>query len=56
MEPLRLDALIRECGQGRVEVVDADRDVPVAGAQLVRAAVVVVRQLENVSSSPSEKK
>src|SRR3954453_21942603 len=30
-----------------VEVVDADRDVAVAGPELVRAAVVVERQLEH---------
>ena len=32
-----------------VEVVDADRDVPVAGAEVVRAAVVVEGQLEHVA-------
>ena len=31
-----------------VEVVDPDRDVPVRGAEVVRATVVVVRQLEDV--------
>jgi len=30
----------------RVEVVDADRDVAVAGVEVVGAAVVVERQLE----------
>src|SRR5579864_8240605 len=43
---LRLDALLLELRQGAVEVVDADRDVPVGAAQLVRAAVVIERQLE----------
>src|SRR5262245_41884479 len=40
---LRLDAVtVLQRRDGRVEVVDADGDVPVPGAQLVRAAVVVV--------------
>ena len=44
---LGLHALLVERGEGRVEVVDLDRDVAVAGADLVRlGAVVVVRQLE----------
>src|SRR6185295_20128812 len=44
---LGLHALLVEGGEGRVEVVDLDRDVAVAGADLVRlGAVVVVRQLE----------
>ena len=44
---LRLDALLAEARERRVEIVDADRDVAVTGSQLVRAAVVVVRQLEH---------
>ena len=44
---LRLDALTRELRKRAVEVVDADRDVPVARAELVAAAVVVERQLEH---------
>jgi hypothetical protein len=54
---LRLDPVaFLQCGEGSVEVVHPDRDVAVAGAEFVRAAVVVVRQLEDVSSSPREKK
>src|SRR4051812_16577646 len=45
--PLRLDALLAEPRERAVEVVDADRDVAVAGPELVRAAVVVERQLEH---------
>src|SRR3954468_14078026 len=45
--PLRLDALLAEPGQRAVEIVDADRNVAVAGTQLVRPSVVVVRQLEH---------
>src|SRR6478736_771799 len=44
---LGLDALPGQSPERALEVVDADRDVPVGGAQLVRAAVVVVRQLED---------
>src|SRR5215471_8185521 len=32
---LRLDPLAREAGERRVEVVDADRDVPVSTAEVV---------------------
>ena len=47
--PLGLDpVLVLQRREGAVEVVDADRDVPVRGAQLVGAAVVVVGQLEDV--------
>src|SRR5207247_626866 len=49
--PLGLDALLGELGERRVEVVDADGDVPVGGSQLVGTAVVVVGQLEHVSRS-----
>jgi hypothetical protein len=55
--PLGLDPVaVLERRERAVEVVDADRDVPVPGSELVRATVVVVRQLEDVLSSPSEKK
>src|SRR5215213_4117908 len=44
---LGLHALLVKGSEGRVEVVDTDRDVPVARADLVRlGAVVVVRQLQ----------
>jgi hypothetical protein len=43
---LRLDALPRQRREGRVEVVDADGDVAVAGTEVVRPAVVVEGQLE----------
>src|SRR5207253_3518362 len=46
--PLGFDALFAEAGQRAVEILDADRDVAVAGAELVGAPVVVVRQLEDV--------
>src|SRR5262245_4369125 len=47
--PLGLDAvLVLQRREGRVEVVDAERDVPIRGAQVVRAAVVVVGELEDV--------
>lgn len=42
---LGLDALVREPRERLVEVVHADRDVALAGAEVVRAAVVVQRQL-----------
>src|SRR6185312_4549788 len=45
---LGLDALGLQLRERRVEVLDADGDVAVAGAHLVRAAVVVERQLEHV--------
>ncbi len=45
---LGLDALLGELGERAVEVVDADRDVTVGRAQLVRAPVVIERQLEDV--------
>src|SRR4051794_1359460 len=45
---LRLDALLPELRQRRVEVRHADRDVTVSGAVVVRAAVVVQRQLQHV--------
>src|SRR6516225_11385040 len=41
------DALLGEARERAVEVVDADRDVPVASAVVVGAAVVVERQLEH---------
>ena len=44
---LRLDSLLGlDRASVAVEVLDAKRDVAVAGAQLVAAAVVVERQLE----------
>src|SRR4051812_26530863 len=43
---LCLDPLARELAQRAVEVAHADRDVPVRRPHLVRAAVVVERQLE----------
>ena len=43
-----VDALLLELGQGAIEVADADRDVTVAGAVLVAAAVVVEGQLQDV--------
>src|SRR4051794_29192219 len=45
---LRLDALLPELRQRRVEVRHADRDVTVSGAVVVRTAVVVQRQLQHV--------
>src|SRR4051794_25540853 len=44
--PLRLDALLLQPLERPAEVVDADGDVPVAGAEVVRTTVVVQRQLE----------
>ena len=41
-----VDSLLGGAFEGPVEVVDADRDVPVSGAQLVAAPVVVERQLQ----------
>ena len=35
-------------GERAVEVVDADRDVPVPGSEVIGATVVVVGQLEDV--------
>ena len=47
--PLRLDSVVVLQGAERgVEVVHADGDVAVPRSELVRAAVVVVRQLEHV--------
>src|SRR5262249_43833716 len=43
---LGLDPLLGETHENPVEVVDADRDVPVAGPEVVRAAVVVEGQLQ----------
>src|SRR5262249_27785680 len=43
---LRLDPVLRELGQRRVHVVDRKRDVAVARPEVVRASVVVERQLE----------
>src|SRR5919197_452446 len=43
---LGLDALLLQASQRLVEVVDRDRNVPVGGAQLIAAAVVVERELE----------
>jgi hypothetical protein len=44
---LRLDPLLGEAGERRVEVLRGDRDVAVAGADLVRLlAADVVRQLQ----------
>jgi hypothetical protein len=40
--------VVEERREGRVEVVDADRDVPVPRAQVICAAVVVVGELEHV--------
>src|ERR1043166_7314580 len=42
-----LDALRGELGERPVQVLDADRDVAVAAAEVVRATVVVVRQFEH---------
>src|SRR5579862_601920 len=44
---LRVYALRRELLERRTQVVDGERDVPVAGAEVVRAPIVVVRQLEH---------
>src|SRR6059058_5496386 len=44
---LGLDALLGQAPQRAVEVVDADRDVAVAGAEVIRTAVVVVGQLQD---------
>src|SRR5947209_690215 len=41
-----LDALVLQLRQSAVQVIDADRDVPVGTAHLVAAAVVVQRELE----------
>src|SRR6185436_14723596 len=46
---LRLDPLLREPRERPVHVVDGDRDVAVAGAELVRVDAEVVRQLEPVA-------
>src|SRR5215211_1356888 len=43
---LGLDPLIGQAGEGLIEVVDGEGDVPVAGADVVRPLVVVQRQLE----------
>ena len=39
--------MARELCEGSVEILDPDRDVPVAAAEVVAAAVVVERQLEH---------
>src|SRR5581483_5755647 len=44
--PLRLDALLRQRRERRVEVLDAEGDMAVAGAEVVRPTVMVERQLE----------
>src|SRR6266540_2380104 len=44
--PFRPDSLLAEPLERVCEIVDADRDMAVAGAELVCAAVVVERQLE----------
>src|ERR671924_1153327 len=44
--PLRLDPLSRQFLERRVEVVDGQRDVAVAGPDLIRVDAEVVRQLE----------
>src|SRR5262249_31013073 len=44
--PLRFDALLLQRLERGREVVDRERDVPVAGAEVVRAAIVVVGELE----------
>src|SRR5437763_5419093 len=44
---LGLDALVGQARQRAVEVVDADRDVAVAGAEVIRTPVVVVGQLQD---------
>ena len=53
---LGLDALPGQAGQRRVEVVDGDRDVVVAGAQLVGVDAEVVGQLQAraVAGQPHE--
>jgi len=45
---LRFDAVLLQASERLVQVVHPDSDVPIAGAHLVRASVVVVRQLEHV--------
>ena len=45
---LGLDSLTLQLRQRLVQVADTDRDMAVTRAQLVGAAVVVVRQLQNV--------
>src|SRR5436190_15040521 len=45
--PLRFDPLFLQRGERFVEIVRRDGDVPVAGAQVVAAAVVVVGQLQH---------
>src|SRR5439155_21357096 len=45
--PLGLDSLARALCEGSVEVLDPDRDVPVAAAEVVAATVVVECQLEH---------
>src|SRR5437763_11155144 len=51
IKPLQAHALARFPGpsarRASLEVVEADRDVPVARAELIGAAVVVERQLEH---------
>jgi hypothetical protein len=47
---LRLDAVLGEGGDRGVQVVDDERDVPVAGAEVVRlVAALVDGQLERVA-------
>src|SRR5204863_10048854 len=43
---LRPDSRILQSREGRIEVVDADRDVAVTGAEVVRTAIVVEGELE----------
>src|SRR4051812_44825874 len=44
--PLRLDSLLLQPGERRVEIVHRERDVPVPRAEIVGAPVVVQRELE----------
>jgi hypothetical protein len=46
--PLGLDPFLLEGGEGRVEIVHGQRDVPVAGADVIAALgrLEVVRELE----------
>src|ERR687891_126895 len=46
---LGLDSLLREARQRRIDVVDRESDVPVAGAELVRVDADVVGELEPVA-------
>src|SRR5918994_2040036 len=51
---LRVDALAGELAQRRVEVVDRQRDVVVARAELVRVDAVVVGELEADAVAPED--